>query len=227
VVGVYVDDLLIVGECMKDIDQFKEEMKQSFCMSDLGPLSYYLGIEVRRSRHGVELCQSAFAKKLIEKAGMAWCNGCVMPMEPKLKLSKRSTTPAVDATQYHIIIGSPRYLLHTRTDLTFSVGFPSRFMEDPKEDHVEALKHLLWYVTVTTEFGLQYARGEGELRLLGYSYSDLAADVDGRRSTTGVLFFLGGSSVTWLSKKQTTMAKLSCEVEYMASAAAAAQGLWL
>jgi hypothetical protein len=98
VVGVYVDDLLIVGECMKEIDQFKKEMKQSFRMSDLGPLSYYLGIEVKRSRHGVELCQSVYAKNLIEKVEMAGCNGCVMPMESKLKLFKRSTTPAVDAT---------------------------------------------------------------------------------------------------------------------------------
>jgi hypothetical protein len=49
VVGVYIDDLLIMGECMKEIDQFKEEMKQSFRMSDLGPLSYYLSIEVKRS----------------------------------------------------------------------------------------------------------------------------------------------------------------------------------
>jgi hypothetical protein len=55
VVGVYVDDLLIVGECVKEIDRFKDEMKQSFHMSDLGPLSYYLGIEVKQGRHGVEL----------------------------------------------------------------------------------------------------------------------------------------------------------------------------
>jgi hypothetical protein len=48
VVGVYVDDLLIVDECVKEIDRFKDEMMQSFCMSDLGPLSYYLGIEVKQ-----------------------------------------------------------------------------------------------------------------------------------------------------------------------------------
>jgi hypothetical protein len=36
VVGIYVDDLLIMGECMKEIDQFKGEMKQSFRMSDFG-----------------------------------------------------------------------------------------------------------------------------------------------------------------------------------------------
>jgi hypothetical protein len=93
-------------------------------------------------------------KKLIEKAGMAGCNGCVAPMEPKLKLSKRSTTPVVDATEYCSIIGSLRYLLHTRPDLTYSVGFLSRFMEDPKEDHIEALKHMLRYVAVTTDFSL-------------------------------------------------------------------------
>jgi hypothetical protein len=43
----------------------------------------------------------------------------------------------------------------------FSVGFLSRFMEDPKEDHKEALKHLLRYIAATTDYGLQYERGEG------------------------------------------------------------------
>jgi hypothetical protein len=109
----------------------------------------------------------------------------------------------------------------------FSVRFLSRFMEDPKEDHMEALKHLLWYVTATTDYGLQYARGDGQLRLLGYSDNDLAVDVDGRRSTTVVTFFVGSSPVSWLSRKQTAVAKSSCEAEYMASAAVDAQVTWL
>jgi hypothetical protein len=166
VVGVYVDDLLIVSECVKQIDQFKGEMKQSLRMSDLGPLSYYLGIEVKQGGCGVELCQSAYAKKLLEKACMAGCNGCVTPMEPKLKLSKRSMAPVVDATQYRSTIRSLRYLLYTWPDLTFSIGFLSRFMEDPKEDHMEALKHLLRYVAATADYGLQYDRGEGGLDCL-------------------------------------------------------------
>jgi hypothetical protein len=106
----------------------------------------------------------------------------------KLKLSKRSTAP-------RSIIGSMHYLLHTRPNLMFSVGFLSRFMEDPKEDHKEALKHLLRYIAATTDYGIQYERGEGGggLGLLGYSDNDLGADIDGRRSTMGVLFFLGNS----------------------------------
>jgi hypothetical protein len=142
---------------------------------------------------------------------MAGCNGCVIPTEPKPKFSRRSTTSPTDEIQYRSIIGSLRYLLHTRRDLNFSVGFLSCFMEDPKEDHMEALKHLLWYIAAMTDFGLQYDRGDGELRLLGYSNNDLAADIDGCRSTTGVPFFLGNSPVTWLSRKQTAVAKTSCK----------------
>ncbi|WVZ87320.1 hypothetical protein U9M48_033975 [Paspalum notatum var. saurae] len=59
VVGVYVDDLLITGEQPTDIEAFKVEMKKLFKMSDLGPLSYYLGIEVKQGRRGIELRQSA------------------------------------------------------------------------------------------------------------------------------------------------------------------------
>ena len=47
VVSVYVDDLIITGARVEDIDSFKREMVALFRMSDLGALSYYLGIEVR------------------------------------------------------------------------------------------------------------------------------------------------------------------------------------
>lgn len=47
-VGVYVDDLIIIGSSITDIAKFKDEMQRLFCMSDLGLLSYYLGIEVKQ-----------------------------------------------------------------------------------------------------------------------------------------------------------------------------------
>jgi predicted branched-subunit amino acid permease len=62
---------------------------------------------------------------------------------------------------------------------------------------------------------------------VGYSDSDLAGDIDDRRSTTGVLFFLGDNPVSWLSQKQKAVAKSSCEAEYMAGVATASQAVWL
>ena len=74
---------------------------------------------------------------------MAECKPCVTPMEERLKLTKASTTAKVDATLYRSIGGGLRYLVHTRPDIMFAVGYVSRFMEDPKEDHWAVVKRLL------------------------------------------------------------------------------------
>jgi hypothetical protein len=54
-VGVYVDDLVITGTKDTEVATFKEEMKATFQMSDLGPLSFYLGIEVHQDNFGITL----------------------------------------------------------------------------------------------------------------------------------------------------------------------------
>ena len=69
-------------------------------MSDLGALSYYLGIKVRQGKEALTLGQSAYVSKLLERSGMAECKPCVTPMEERLKLTKASTTVKVDATLY-------------------------------------------------------------------------------------------------------------------------------
>jgi hypothetical protein len=150
---------------------------------------------------------------------MSNCNPCKIPMEPKIKLGKESVSPLVDATLYRSLVGSLRYLANTRPDLAFSVGYVSRFMQEPHADHLAAVKHIVRYVAGTSELGLFYQRGNGEeLALEGYSDSDLARDVDGRKSTTGMIFFLGRSPVSWLSIKQRIVAMSSCETEYIAAA---------
>ena len=118
-------------------------------MSDLWPLSYYLGLEVTQGAHGITLRHGAYAAKILEKAGMAACNPSTTPMEMKLKLLKEGTTPNVDATKYHSIIGSLRYLCNSRPDPAFVVGYLSRFMEAPRQEHMAAIKHVLRYVAGT------------------------------------------------------------------------------
>jgi hypothetical protein len=63
-----------------------------------------------------------------------------------LKLSKKSTQLLVDATAYQNIIGSLRYFVNTRPDLTFVVGYVSLFLEEPREDHLAAVKQNFRYV---------------------------------------------------------------------------------
>jgi hypothetical protein len=106
-------------------------MMKMFRMTDLGLLHYYLGIEVRQEKRGFTLSQENYARKILEKAGMSDCNPCKIPMESKINLSKESSSALVDATQYRSLVGSLRYLVNTRPDLAFSVGFVSRFMQEP------------------------------------------------------------------------------------------------
>jgi len=53
---------------------FKEEMKATFQMNDLGSLSFYLGIEVHQDDSGITLRQTAYAKRVVELAGLTDCN---------------------------------------------------------------------------------------------------------------------------------------------------------
>ena len=227
-VGVYVDDFLIAGADEGEVAKFKLQMKELFKMSDLGLLSYYLGIEVKQKAGVVTLCQESYAKKILERCGMEECNPSHVPMEPRLKLSKISESPGVDATEYRSIVGSLRYLVNTRPDLAYSVGIVSRYMEAPTTEHMSAIKHILRYIKGTTNFGCVYSRDDGgKVKLHGYSDSDMAGDVDDRKSTSGVIYFHGKSPVSWLSQKQRIVAQSSCEAEYIAVATAASQGVWL
>ncbi|KAF8672420.1 hypothetical protein HU200_049631 [Digitaria exilis] len=100
IVGVYVDDLIITGGDNTELQVFKGEMKKRFRMSDLGILSYYLGIEVNQDSSGISISQERYARKILEKAGLEGCNSCATPMETRLKLMKASSTTPTDATTY-------------------------------------------------------------------------------------------------------------------------------
>jgi hypothetical protein len=96
-VGVYVDDLVITGTKDAEVAAFKEEMV-TFQICDLGPLSFYLGIEVHQDDSGITLRQTAYAKRVVELTGLTDCNPALTLMEERLKLSRDSTTEEVDAT---------------------------------------------------------------------------------------------------------------------------------
>ncbi|XP_066319982.1 secreted RxLR effector protein 161-like [Miscanthus floridulus] len=149
-------------------------------------------------------------------------------MEERLKLTKASTAAKVDATLYQSIVGGLRYLVHTRSDITFVVGYVSRFMEDPREDHWAIVKRLLRYIKGTLDQGIIFSKtDESRLQLTVFNDADMAGDIDGRWSTFDVLVFLGSVLISWLSLKQKVVALSTCEVEYVVAATVACQVVWL
>ncbi|XP_066311653.1 secreted RxLR effector protein 161-like [Miscanthus floridulus] len=136
-------------------------------------------------------------------------------MKERLKLSKHNTAAKVDAMRYQSIVDGPRYLTHTQSDIAFAVGYVSRFMEDPREDHWSVVKRLLRYVKGTLDQAIIFPKSgskgglwltvfneapkakEGEPELTIFSDADMVGNIDGRRSTSGVLIFFGVASIAW------------------------------
>ena len=170
IVAIYVDDLFVTENSLKAIMEFKKGMANKFDMSDLGKLTYYLGIEVKQSSEGIEIKQEAYASRILKGAGMDDCNSSQIPMEFGLKLSIADDEAEVDATVYRRRIGCLRYLMHTRPDLAFSVGILSRYMQSPRKSHGDALKQVLRYLKGTLGNGLMFKKG-GTPKLIGFSDS--------------------------------------------------------
>lgn len=114
----------------------------------------------------------------------------------------------------------------SRPDLMFVVCLISRYMADPKEEHMIIAKRILRYLRGTMEFGVFYKRNT-EVNLLGYTDSDYARDVDDRRSTSGYVFLLNGTAICWSSRKQDIVTLSSTEAEYVAATACACHCVWL
>ena len=147
-------------------------------------------------------------------------------MLEKLKLVPEMDAPLTDATRYQRMVGKLIFLTHTRIDIAYAVSVVSRFIQRPQEPHAQAVKHLYRYLKGTINFAMLYRRGE-ESNLRGFTDADWAADAHDRKSTTGYVFFLGNTPITWNSRKQPTVALSSTESEYMAITEGAKEAVWL
>nr|GFB50989.1 zinc finger, CCHC-type [Tanacetum cinerariifolium] len=210
----------------EDLQKFKSQMEERFEMSDLGLLAYYLGIEVTQIEDGISIKQTGYANKILKEARMVDCNETKIPMDPGTKLIKTEGGELVDATEYKSLIGCLRYLIHTRPHLSYSVGLLSRFMQEPREQHMKAIRQVLRYIKGTLNFGINYYKKAG-CKLLGYSDSSYGINIEGGKGTTGIVFYFGNSPISWNSQKQPTVTLSSSESEFMAATAAACQALWL
>ncbi|GKC09196.1 zinc finger, CCHC-type containing protein [Tanacetum coccineum] len=217
-IGVYVDDLIITGTPKKEIDKFKDQMEEKFKMSDLGLLAYYLGIEVTQTGGDISIKQTAYANKILKEAGMIDCN--------ETRLTKITEGTMVNSTEYRSLIGCLRYLLHTRPDSSYSVGLLSRFMQEPREQHMKAIRQVLRYVKGTKDYGITYKHNGGN-KIQGFNDSSYGVNTQEGKGTTGIIFYYGESPISWSTQKQATVALSSCESEFIAATTATTQALWL
>ncbi|XP_071683221.1 uncharacterized mitochondrial protein AtMg00810-like [Lolium perenne] len=225
---MYVDDIILTASTAGLLRQLTDRLRAEFTLKDLGPLHYFLGIEVVRRADGFFLHQRKYAHELLERAGMLNCNPAPTPVDTKAKLSASDGSLASDAPFYRSIIGALQYLTLTRPELQYAVQKVCLHMHAPRDAHWAAVKRILRYVCGTMGYGLSlHASPSTSTDLVAYSDADWAGFPDTRRSTSGYCVYLGSSLVSWSSKRQPTVSRSSAEAEYRAVANAVAECTWL
>ncbi|KAL0042590.1 hypothetical protein WJX79_004555 [Trebouxia sp. C0005] len=149
-------------------------------------------------------------------------------MSTSIRLVQAEEDQLLDREEYHYseLVGSLLYLsVRTRPDISQAVGVLARYMAKPSMEHWTAAKAVLRYIAGTLGCGITFRQTNTPVG--GYSDADYAGDPDTRRSTTGFVFILDGGAISWNSRLQPTVAVSTTEAEYMASAQAVKEELWL
>ncbi|XP_019155991.1 PREDICTED: uncharacterized protein LOC109152798 [Ipomoea nil] len=162
---------------------------------------------------------------LLNRAGMTDCKPLTTPASI-IKAVTPSDEVFDNPTQYRRLAGALQYLTITRPDLSYAVNRLYQFMHAPTVEHWGLLKRVLRYVKGTLEYGLRLSISQSS-DIHAYSDSDWAGCPIDRKSTSGYAVFLGSNLISWVSRKQCTVARSSTEAEYKGLADVAAEVTWV
>ncbi|KAE8728454.1 FACT complex subunit SPT16-like [Hibiscus syriacus] len=227
---LYVDDMLVAGSDMlvagldmQEIIHLKQKLSKQFAMKDLGAAKQILGMRIKRDTKSetLMLSQAEYINKVLSRFNMQDAKSVSTPLGVHFRLSK-DQSPKTEEERAHMVkvpyasaIGSLMYaMVCTRPDIAHAVGAVSRYMNNPGKVHWEAVKWILRYLRGTTNKALCFKGGD--MILTGYVDADLAGNVDIRMSTTGYVYTLGGTAVSWVSQLQKIVALSTTEAEYVA-----------
>uniref|UniRef100_A0A2N9HKM9 Integrase catalytic domain-containing protein n=1 Tax=Fagus sylvatica TaxID=28930 RepID=A0A2N9HKM9_FAGSY len=222
---LYVDDIIITGNHSTAVTELITNLASVFELKDLGPLKFFLGLQIDYKTSGFFVHQSKYALDVLSRHNMTTCKPCTSPFVSCSKLSSDVVEFLLDPTPYRSLVGALQYLTFTRPDLSFAVNSLCQHMQNPTSAHMVAAKRVLRYVRGTLSHGILFQ--PGPMHLTVFTDADWAGNPVDRRSTTGFLVFLGNNLLTWASKKQPTVSRSSTEAEYRSLAVGAAEVAWI
>ena len=138
----YVDDILVTTGDDGALAATKSKLLTTFEGRDLGPASFFLGMDIKRDRQArtISLGQSRLTHDLLDKYGMTECKPLSTPLSTATKLTKDGEPLDTTAHGYSQLVGSLMYLsVCTRPDIAQAVGALARYMTTPTIAHWQAL----------------------------------------------------------------------------------------
>uniref|UniRef100_A0AAV1U7L3 Reverse transcriptase Ty1/copia-type domain-containing protein n=1 Tax=Peronospora matthiolae TaxID=2874970 RepID=A0AAV1U7L3_9STRA len=133
---VYVDDVLVTGSSLELIAQTKADIKTRFEMTDSGKCTFVLGIElVDESDGSVTMCQRRYASDILKRFGMDECKATASPVDLSTRLVASTEAAKIDVPFREAVGALIHLTTATRPDIAYAVGYVSRFMENPQQEH--------------------------------------------------------------------------------------------
>ena len=187
-----------------------------------------MDLEIERKEDGtVQVNQSAYTRKVLERFGMQDCKPVSTPIvKEDIQLGKENAELST-TFPYREAVGALMYLMtSTRPDIAFAVSVVSRKLESPSKTDVLRVKRIFRYLKGTAELGITYKPGVKD-ELISFSDAYHGGDDTTGRSTTGVLCMYTGGAISWYSQLQTSVAISTTEAELVAASEAAREMVWL
>jgi hypothetical protein len=180
---IYVGDIIIISSSSVAIDRLLGQLRDNFAVQDLGPLSYFLGVEVHHHIDGLTLTQHKYIHDLLSRTNMLVASVVVTPMVPAEKITLTDGEPLSpdNSIRYRSVVGALQYLSLTQPDNSFSVNCVCQYMAAPTSVNWIAVKHILRYLQDTIDYGLRFIKTES-LLLSAFSDADWAGNLDDRRN---------------------------------------------
>nr|GFA12528.1 hypothetical protein [Tanacetum cinerariifolium] len=190
-----IDKTLFIKKNSKDI------MLSEIEMSSMGPLTFFLGLQVDQRPDGIFIHQEKYVADILKKFDLDNSKLASTPFKPQKIRENNVPDEPIGVHLYRSMIGFHMYLTATRPYIMFAI---------------------FKYLTAYPKLGLWYPR-DSPFDLEAFSDSDYAGANRDRKSTTGGCQFLGRRLIFWQCKKQTIVATSSCEAEYVAAASCCGQ----
>jgi hypothetical protein len=190
---LYVDDIVLTASSAGLLQRTIAALQSEFTMKDLGE-HHFLGMHVQRHGSGLFLSQRQYMLEILDRAGMVECkpSSTLVQISPKLAADG---PPVQDPSDYRSLAGALQWLTFTSSDISYIVQQVCRYMHDPREPHLAALKRILRYVRGRLDLGLLLQPSDSG-NLIVYSDVDWVGCPDTRRSTSGYTVFLGDNLVS-------------------------------
>ncbi|KAF7761821.1 hypothetical protein Agabi119p4_9813 [Agaricus bisporus var. burnettii] len=226
---VYVDDVAIIGKKTALFINLKRKIMNKWECRDLGETKEFLGINIQRDRKNrrIFLNQENYLEKILEKFDVT-----SKPTKTPLKSGftfvpfNGSASPAF-RQKYQQLVGSLMYLMiGTRPDIAYATVKLSQQCANPAQEYYDQGLYVLRYLLGSRHYRLKF-HGASNEALVAYSDSDWAQDPTNRKSVTGNYVTIAKGCVSWLSRKQKTVASSSTEAEYMALSDCSKQLVWM